>query len=80
MLLASNITNADCLPLPGVGLPGTSSILDLVRIDNDNTGKGIHFNAQLQQLQLVELMALNNELEVAFAKHEARVCGSPLVL
>ena len=30
----------------GVGLPGTSSVLDLVRLDNDDTGKGIHFNAR----------------------------------
>ena len=30
----------------GVGLPGASSILDLVRLDNDDSGKGIHFNAR----------------------------------
>ncbi|THG97895.1 hypothetical protein EW026_g4207 [Hermanssonia centrifuga] len=30
----------------GVGLPGTSTVLDLVRLDVDNAKKGIHFNAR----------------------------------
>ncbi|PCH42828.1 hypothetical protein WOLCODRAFT_164043 [Wolfiporia cocos MD-104 SS10] len=30
----------------GVGLKRKSALEDIVRIDNDNTGKGIHFNAK----------------------------------
>jgi len=29
----------------GVGLQGTSTVIPYVRLDMDNTGKGIHFNA-----------------------------------
>jgi len=29
----------------GVGLPGTSTVIPHIRLDMDNTGKGIHFNA-----------------------------------
>ena len=34
------------ISIPGLGVQGTSSVLDLVRLDNDDSGKGIHFNAR----------------------------------
>ena len=30
----------------GFGLRGTRTVLDIVRLDNDNDGKGIHFNVR----------------------------------
>ncbi|KAF8135735.1 hypothetical protein EV363DRAFT_1321462 [Boletus edulis] len=29
----------------GLGLKGTSTVIPYVRLDMDNTGKGVHFNA-----------------------------------